>query len=89
MRIPLVIRRNGDKTVTVAATCPLCGKPSMVENIPEEPFDAWWLDGHRNGPFIQNALPTLSSGDREVLISGTHNKCFDDMFPPDSDWDDG
>lgn len=42
-----------------------------------------WMTGEKN---IQNALPYLTAGERELLISGTCSECFDAMFPPlDSD----
>jgi hypothetical protein len=87
MTVQLVVRRNGDGTVTASPAhgCPLCRQPSMVENIPEEAFDSWWRDGKVDGQFIQQALPMLSAGDREVLISGTHDECWDKMFPPDDE----
>lgn len=42
-----------------------------------------WMTGEKN---IQNALPYLTAGERELLISGTCDDCFNVMFPPlDSD----
>lgn len=32
--------------------------------------------------FIQDLLPYLSAGERELLISGTCSDCFDNLFPP-------
>jgi hypothetical protein len=32
--------------------------------------------------FIQDLLPYLTNGERELLISGTCSDCFDRMFPP-------
>jgi len=36
---------------------------------------------YREG-FIQDLLPYLTDGERELLISGTCSDCFDRMFPP-------
>jgi len=36
---------------------------------------------------IQDVLPYLSSGDRELLLSATCSKCFDKMFADDLDND--
>ena len=36
---------------------------------------------------IQDVLPYLSSGDRELLLSATCSKCFDKMFEGDLDND--
>jgi hypothetical protein len=35
-----------------------------------------------NEGFIQDLLPYLTNGERELLISGTCSDCFDRMFPP-------
>jgi hypothetical protein len=32
--------------------------------------------------YIQDAMPYLSAGEREILISKTCDECFDKMFPP-------
>ena len=42
-----------------------------------EAFTQW-----RTGKlFIQDAFPHLSADDREVMISGTHIACWNEMFP--------
>ena len=35
-----------------------------------------WLEGD----YIQVAMPQLSADDRELIISGTHPKCFEELF---------
>ena len=40
----------------------------------------------QRGELIQEALPELSADQRELLISGTCPKCWDELFPPD-EWD--
>jgi len=37
------------------------------------------------GEFIQEALPELSAGERELLISGTCGACFDELFPEEDE----
>jgi hypothetical protein len=37
-----------------------------------------WLSGSLP---IQDAMPYLTIGERELLISGTCNDCFDILFP--------
>lgn len=63
---------NGN--VVVEVTCRMCQKPHNVSIWPPGYVD--WKDGM----CIQDALPPLSASDRELLISGTCSKCFDDMF---------
>lgn len=58
----------------VTHNCPLCNKHSiMTVNIAE--FNAW-----RSGMKIQFAFPTMNAEDRELLISGTHPECWDNLF---------
>jgi len=39
----------------------------------------------RQGAFIQDAFPYLSEDDREFLLTGTCDKCWDKMFPEEDD----
>jgi hypothetical protein len=73
------IERRGN-SVTVTKVCCICGKDAIVRDIPLRAYQAW---NEGKGMLIQNALPMLSDGDRGILISGTHDKCFDDSFPED------
>lgn len=57
--------------------CTVCGKSSEVE-VTEKEFAA--LNGNE---MIQNALPDWSADQRELFISGTHPKCWDDLFGSD------
>jgi hypothetical protein len=34
----------------------------------------------QNGMTIQDAFPNMSDDDREMLVSGIHPKCWDEMF---------
>lgn len=60
--------------------CVVCGKVSYitVETIRLR----WWQD---EGMHIQRAFPDLSPDVREVMISGTHPKCWDVLFPEEDD----
>lgn len=69
------------QTMTVyTKECFVCKQGGKVENVPVVAYHEW-----QKGAFIQNALPMLSNGDREQLLTGTHSECFDKMFPPDED----
>jgi len=58
-------------------TCIFCGKGGWV-TVPIAGYNAW-----RDGAFIQNALPQLTPGQREQLINGTHDECFNKNIPED------
>ena len=54
--------------------CRCCGKVErIVANVND--FIAW-----QGGSLIQDAMPYLSAGGRELLVSKTCEPCFDAMF---------
>ena len=62
-------------TVKSKIKCMLCKKEHIID-MPRSGYDAWC-----RGVPIQDALPTLSADDRELLISGICGKCYDEAFP--------
>lgn len=65
--------KQGEKQ-TLSAQCRICGEVHELKVYIED-FARW-----RNGEVIQNAMPYLTPGERELLISGTCDKCFHQMF---------
>ena len=61
-------------TCNVECRCPMCGK-SYTIIVPREGFIKW-----RNGDRIQECLPTLSNEDREALLTGICEDCWDKMY---------
>ncbi len=51
-------------------------KPVALE-VDGSAFYRWSVQGD----FIQKAFPDMSAGHRELLMTGTHPKCWDDAFP--------
>lgn len=37
---------------------------------------------HKDGELIQNIVPELSPGERDILIIGICDECFDNLFKP-------
>jgi hypothetical protein len=68
---------NEDVADTVmAARCKMCAANHVIF-VKMHDYIEW-----KNGAgFIQDLMPYLSEGDRELLISGTCSQCFDSMFP--------
>lgn len=62
----------------------LCGKPGELD-IADEALAKRAIGWRRlpamRRPFVQNFLPQLSPGQREQLMNGTHEACFDKAFP--------
>lgn len=54
--------------------CLGCNKTSTVELTDDE------ARALNSDVAIQRALPDWSADDRELLITGTHPKCWDDLF---------
>lgn len=61
-------------TLGVAVTCWKCHDTFHVP-IPDAAYDAW-----KAGAFIQVAWPQGSADERELLISQTCGKCWDEMW---------
>lgn len=67
-------------TVTVTTpTCPVCGQADELV-LPADGHMRWL-----SGELVQEALPGLPAADREVLVTGIHPACWNEMFPPEDD----
>lgn len=54
--------------------CTVCKKASIVKVNPVA------LKRWQNGELVQRCFPSMSTDDRELLISGTHSHCWDKLF---------
>lgn len=64
--------------------CNSCGGLKTL-TVPTMAYEKW----KAGEGYVQDLFPMLSAGDRELLISGTCEPCFDAMFlDPDEDVDD-
>lgn len=61
--------------IIIEVPCKVCGIKFDLTVNPKNLED--WKNG--NG-FIQDIMPELSADERELLISGTCGRCFDEMF---------
>ena len=71
---------SSQETVIVHRVCPLCGQDNGVS----VPTDV--MERYRAGDNVQDAWPDGTPGDREVLISGAHERCYDAAFETEEDW---
>lgn len=79
-RVGYVVLRSEDRgSYTILRKCPLCGKPSEVE-VPAQGLWEW-----EHGAFVQKAFPDLTPGQREQVMNGAHEDCFDQAFREDED----
>jgi len=65
---------NGDRYVVETKECIHCGETGTVEIYTSEMF---WLN---QGMHIQEAVTSLDKDLREQMITGTHPKCWVEMF---------
>lgn len=67
----------------VGISCRRCGNTTLLI-APEQAWIEFDLPrGERR--LVQEIFPDLSIGDRELLISGTCNTCWQEMFGSDED----
>jgi hypothetical protein len=64
-----------EATMVCKAVCPVCGKISLVQ-VDTDAYRAW-LNGEGK---IQNLLPSLTPSQREILMTGTCDTCWDIMW---------
>lgn len=63
--------------------CPLCGESATLL-LPEETalqVAVWNSNGRPS--LIQHAFPSLTAGQRETILTGAHEVCFDRTFADD------
>ena len=56
-------------------TCIHCGEANQIT------LDAVALANWRNRELIQNVFPNLNYQQREIIQTGIHPECWDEMFP--------
>lgn len=62
----------------VRVACAWCEREFLVTGITEAQFLAW-----KSGSLIQAVMPEISPEVRELLISGTCDKCWKHVVGPD------
>lgn len=67
-------------------TCIHCGEAAILVLPQDQAIKviAWAEKGPSAG-FIQDELKFLDAPQREMLISGTHPKCWDELFPEEEE----
>lgn len=68
--------------VHISRTCPHCGAQNKL-TLPGSAIHG--IRRWRAGEYIQVALPDLTAEQREALITGIHQRCWDEMFKEDDD----
>lgn len=73
--IQKILKENSDGTcVVLTMACIGCHQSTRV-TVDSKSVQTWI-----NGTNIERAFPDMNKDDRELLISGTHPKCWDEIF---------
>jgi hypothetical protein len=75
------IKQDGQEKVRIEGPCHRCEKPVTVTANAED----WYK--FEAGAFAQDCFPKMSAGEREFLISGICNKCWNNMFSLEDETD--
>ena len=67
-----------NKTTNIVKTCVMCNNTYKLE-VKTNDLHAYM----RGNKSIQNAFPYLSAGDRELIISGICNTCYEKLMVDD------
>lgn len=65
----------------IKTQCPECQDTNIV-TVQDKDYDAW-----QEGVHAQDAFPYLSDAQRELLISGIDNNCWNKIFEFDENGD--
>lgn len=65
---------NGTEDIRVTTTCPTCSAENHVECKAKD-YQSWF-----EGKVIQEAMPYLPVGQRELLQTGICDSCLTNMF---------
>ena len=68
-----------DQTVSIVKECTFCHNLHTII-VDEMNYRMW-----KEGELIQNAFPDMPAEIREILISGTDNDCWNQMFPDEDE----
>lgn len=75
----LTIEKAGDGLVNVRGHCRYCDQPQTV-CVPRDGYLRYL-----KGDYVQDALGMLPMDQRELLVSGTCDECWQRIFGDDSD----
>jgi hypothetical protein len=78
-KVNLINHKDGS-LVSALIVCPMCKQQNEVIMTPTQ--CEHYIQGVRK---VQEIFPDKSAADRELLISGTCDQCFDKMFKEDGD----
>ena len=81
MRVQARVEKREDGNYNIIAKCVICGSEHAIENV-----TAMQIFMYEQGAFVQDAFPEVEPALRELLVSGTCGKCWNEMLglPPEA-----
>ena len=81
------LKLRAERYVVVCGRCPLCNERTELEVESAELADKInaWRFASADRPYIQDAFPMLTPGQREEILTAIHEKCFDEAFAGEDD----
>jgi ribosomal protein S27E len=73
------ITEYNEKQKFVIVKCRMCKNDFPVFNVTKEQLEAWYA-----GALIQNVMRELTKDQRELFISGTCPRCWNELFDGES-----
>ena len=70
------MNNNSDK-ITLTNICPFCNKAHTITVDRKEYYDG--LVARECGALIQDAFPNFTPSEREMIMTGICDKCWDNM----------
>lgn len=74
--IPQSMVKQPELVFLLSPPCPHCGVSTSITMTPSERY--LWLDPDR--PNIQQCFPDWDADKRELLLTGFHKECWDEVF---------
>lgn len=71
----------GEYIEITTISCIACDEESTVE-VPQEEYDKW-----ENGTYVQDVFKSLTDNERELLVSGIHERCWEYILDGDEEDD--
>jgi hypothetical protein len=70
-----------DGTLIVVGVCVFCGQFSELRGVSKDAYSKW-----RSGMYIDDAFPGMPVAERETLVTGAHEKCYNKAFGCDDEF---
>ena len=87
--IEIRMSQKDNEVFVLAIASPITGKQNTMSfpNRLMKPIVHWLNSDSSERPFVQDAFPSLTPGEREFLLTGIHPDEFDELFKDEEESD--